>query len=403
MSFFEHLPREGERKKIDIGILDKSKKSIPTSIKEDKIDASSSNIIHIDEHIKMKLKSKMSSLDQMKKTLNQLLWIAGNGLDNVDKLQASTETQIMRRAIQDIEGGFDLTLYLLKTSSIIEEYKEISKEISKNSFVKVKVRDEKKYKRSLDLIDQFFRIAKDYVTIDNIPNRSKNIYCDNCQSIDLRHDADNFICNNCGVQIEMLDDAPTFKDSERVNMSARYTYTCKGHFVEAMNRFEGKQTTEIPEDAINILKTELALHGLGEENRANITKDHIYMFLSEKNFSEYYADINLIYFLVTKKNPPDITKYREELLEMLEQLEEAYAEVKDMNRMNSLNVNWKLYKLLQLLDYPCQKDDFFCLKTPTKQGEHEQKWYEMIEYLKNKYPKAKTSKGKNRWRHIRSI
>ena len=88
---------------------------------------------------------------------------------------------------------------------------------------------------------------------------------------------------------------------------------------------------------------------------------------------------------------------------MFDQTEEAYKEVKDFDRMNSLNVNWKLYKLLQLLDYPCKKDDFFCLKTPTKQGEHEEKWEEMIYLLQEKYPDAKTSKGKKRWRYIQTI
>ena len=119
--------------------------------------------------------------------------------------------------------------------------------------------------------------------------------------------------------------------------------------------------------------------------------------------SDYYADINLIYFMITGVNPPDITSYRGELLEMHDQLEEAYQEVKDDDRMNSLNVNWKLYKLLQLLDYLCKKDDFFCLKTPAKQGEHEQKWSDMIEYLQHKYPTAITSFGKKRWRHIRTV
>ena len=125
--------------------------------------------------------------------------------------------------------------------------------------------------------------------------------------------------------------------------------------------------------------------------------------MTEKKLSDYYADINLIYFKITTKNPPDITEYRTELLEMHDQLEEAYMEVKDEERLNSLNVNWKLYKLLQLLGYECKKDDFFCLKTPTKQGEHEQKWFDMIEYLKKKYPNAVTSYGAKRWRHVRTL
>jgi len=118
--------------------------------------------------------------------------------------------------------------------------------------------------------------------------------------------------------------------------------------------------------------------------------------------SKQYADINLIHFLITGEKPPDITRYRNELFEYIDQVDEAYEKVKDPIKINSLNVNWKLYKLLQILDYPCRRDDFFCLKTPSKQKEHEETWYNMIEYLSKKYPGARTPNGKPRWRHITS-
>ena len=409
-SFFAYIPDPKERENVQAPQTKKTKKKTKkvnptnTNTHEETIDASSCDILHIDENIKNKLKAGMSSLGEMKKTLSDLIWIASNGIDNADKLKADSETHTIKRAIQDIEGGFDLTLYMLRTSSLLEEYVELNSETSRNTFVKVQPRNEKAHQRKMEIVDEYLRIAKDYITIENIPKRSKEPQCENCKGKNLIEKEDHaLVCGDCGVQIDLLDDAPSFKDSERVNMAARYTYSCKGHFIEAMNRFEGKQNREISEKVVKKLKEQLHLHGLGEENKHKITKDHIYMFMSENGYSTHYADINLIDFLLTERDPPDITNYREELLEMLVQSEEAYAEVKDKNRMNSLNVNWKLYKLLQLLDYPCKKDDFFCLKTPTKQGEHEEKWFEMIEYLKLKYPNAKTSKGKPRWRHLRSI
>lgn len=414
MSFFQHLPTPDEegnyRTKRNVYHEQKRetpKKTRGKKVVEEKIDTAACDIIYIDEQIKTLLRSKVSTLEDMQKNLNQLLWIVTNGIDNIDKIHAKSESSILRRTIQDVEGGFDLGLYLLKTTEIVKEYKELVSQTRSTSFVQIHApKDEEKLQRKAEIISDFLRIAKDYIPLDNFFQKPKAPRCESCHSKNLKPGESDYtlICNKCGVQLELLDDAPTFKDSERVNMSARYTYTCKGHFIEAMNRFEGKQNTEIPVDVIEILKTELALHGLNvENNKHEITKDHIYMFLREKGLSEYYADINLIYFLITEVNPPDITEHRSELLEMLEQLEEAYKSVKETTRTNSLNVNWKLYKLLQLIDYPCEKDDFFCLKTPTKEGEHEEKWHEMIEYLKQRYPDYKTSKGKPRWRHLRSI
>lgn len=404
MSFFENVSVNMKRSSTPLKSTKaktQKKKAMNETIEP------TSDILYIDRRIKDILKSKVSSLSDMQKTLSQLIWIAGNGIDNFDKLSAKKESEIIRRAIQDIEGGFDLSLYLLKTSSLLEEYAKLVSETQSNSFMRsYENLDEKKNFRKREIVLEFLRIAKDYIKLDGFTGGvGTSPTCDACHSTDLEPGSVDYtlICNKCGVQMDLLDDSPSFKDSERVNMSARYTYTCKGHFIEAMNRFEGKQNTEIPQNVIQILNKELEIHGFNEKNKSLITKDHIYMFLSEKGLSDFYADINLIYFMVSGVNPPDITAYRNELLDMLEQLEEAYLNVKESGRMNSLNVNWKLYKLLQLLDYPCQKDDFFCLKTPTKQGEHEEKWFEMIDYLKDTYPNAKTSKGKTRWRHIRSI
>jgi hypothetical protein len=370
---------------------------------EIKIDVESCDILFIDEQIKRKLSAKISTLKEMQQDLINLLWILKNSEDPVDRIGADKESALLRRSIKDIEGGFELGLYLLRTTDMLEEYRTIISGTAAKSFIRdLRPRDDSKIYRKNQIILEFLRISKQYVNLENFRQKQRNTpICDVCHNNNLRESDDNsiYVCK-CGNQIEVLDDAPTFKDSERVNMSTRYTYTCRGHFNEAMNRFEGKQNTEIAQGTLDILIREMQLHGLSPKT---FSKDHLYMFLSENKLSDFYADINLIFFLITKINPPDITKYRNELLEMFDQLEEAYKLVKDDDRLNSLNVNWKLYKLLQLLDYPCKKDDFFCLKTPTKQGEHEEKWHAMIEYLRSQYPNVNTSFGKRRWRHVRTL
>jgi len=367
-----------------------------------KIDCEVCDIVAIDEQIKRRLISKISTVPDLRKDLSELLWIINNSPDQVDQIQAKSEMDILKRRIQDIEGGFDLALYIFRSSAIVEEYKKIVSQTRTNAFVKVEsLKDDRLTSRKNQLILQFLRVSKDHVNLGNFKQKAQKEVCSNCggSSFTVCEDSSSMVCT-CGNKVEMLDDTPTFKDSERVNMSSRYTYTCRGHFIEAMNRFEGKQNTEIGEDVISTLKREMTRHALTEET---VTKDHIYMFLSENKLSDYYADINLILFIIAGILPPDITDYKTELLEMFDQLEESYREVKDDNRLNSLNVNWKLYKLLQLVDFPCKKDDFFCLKTPTKQGEHEEKWRDMIDYLRSKYPTAVTSFGKPRWRHTRTI
>lgn len=427
MSFFQHLaevqPVQGSKSaksiKKDVGnFVTGHGTQTPSSKKktgrntnkthQEEIDVTVCDILYIDEQIKRKLRSKISTLEELQDNLSKLLWITVNG-DLLDSKRAKTETLVLRKAIQDIEGGFGLTLYLLKTTDLLEEYKKIIEETRCDSFMRAMPSEGEsssaKTHRKAEIISIFLRIAKEYIDISSYQIKH-TAACDYCHGVVLTPgiSESTLLCNTCGAEMDLLDDAPTFRDAERVNMSSRYQYTSRGHFIDAMNRFEGKQNTVIPDSVISALKEQLRLHGLSVSVAGDkITKDHIYMFLEQGKLSDYYADINLIFFIITSKNPPDITAYRTELLEMYDQLEDAYAYVKDPQRMNSLNVNWKLYKLLQLLDYQCQKDDFFCLKTPAKQDEHGEKWYDMIEYLRNKYPDAKTSKGKRRWRHIKSF
>ena len=395
-SFIKELAPIDNRSKI------KQKKNEQPEYKKGlNIESAECDIVYIDEDIKKNLVSKRNILDSLKIELGTMKWIINNSADRLDIMQAIEESDNLRKKIQDIELGFEYSLYILRTADIISEYKILTDVTKSVSFIKTfATRDETKIHKRNKLILDYFRIAKEYTDLQNYKQKITKPVCDSCHSTTFTYtgEGDFLLVCECGNTMEQLDDAPTFKDAERVNMSSRYTYTCRGHFVEAMNRFEGKQNTEINVDVIEMLKKEVRLHRLTSETA---TKDQIYMFMTEKKLSEYYADINLIYFKITNKNPPDITEFRNELLEMHDQIEEAYMEVKDADRLNSLNVNWKLYKLLQLLGYTCKKDDFFCLKTPTKQWEHEQTWHSMIEYLAEKYPVAVTSYGAKRWRHVK--
>ena len=368
-----------------------------------KIDIDTSDVLFIDEQIKRLLSNRLTTIPSLTRELETARWILENSTDKIDLIQAKKQETSLLRRIQDIQDGFEISFYSCRSSSIVEEYRKIVTATRSNSFVKVGAAlDPNLMHRKNELTLQYMRIAEQYANMEKIRQTIQKPMCSECHSTKLTLIEDtSFLVCSCGNQIELLDDGPTFKDSERVNMASRYTYSCKGHFIEAMNRFEGKQSTEIPDEVIDTLKKEMELHKL---TKKTVTKDHLYMFLSEKDLSDYYADLNLIFFIITDKPPPDITDYRAELLEMFDQIEEAYREVKDEGRLNSLNVNWKLYKLLQLIDFPdIRKDDFFCLKTPAKQGEHEQKWKDMIDYLRSLYPNTLTSHGKPRWRHTQTI
>lgn len=377
--------------------------------------SNSNYIFRMDNVIKETL-LKENNLDEMHNSLKNLLLSYDNCTDIMDRIAIKIKIDDTRKKIRDTEIGFNLLFYLMRTEHILSEYKQLAKNEKPRIFFNVnKTNINQNYeieKKKKKLINTYLSISGEYISPrekqksyyrkksnkDKINNNS-SIRCDTCGRKNLSINEENLtaICP-CGMIIEVLDDSPTFKDTERVNMTTRYTYTCRGHFVEAMNCFEGKLNSSVTQDIINLIIRELKFN-----NTFNApTKDHIYMILNENKLSDHYANINLIHFLITNIKPPDISEYRNELLEMHPQIEEAYNMVKDVNRLNSLNVNWKLYKMLQLVGYSCKKEDFLCLKTATKQVEHEEKWKEMMNYLSKTYPNSLTSKGQKKWRIIKT-
>jgi hypothetical protein len=337
------------------------------------------NIFHVDSVIREELISKISTLPELEKDLWHVLKILESG--NIsDKTTAQQQSSMLRRRIQDLQSTFELTFYIHRTADILEKYNSLL--ISKNSrsFVCTNKEDsDKESKTRAELVSQYITIAKDYVNIENYYQKPDPLVCPSCQSDDMqRHidDESTFVCAVCATEVEILDDTPTFKDTDRVNMSNRYTYSRRGHFMEAMRKYQGKHNTniELLQTVVDVLLSEMNLHGLTCET---VTKDEIYMFLSEKKLSGHYDDINLLYQMINGCPCPEFTHLEGELLELFEQQEKALEEVTQINendeRINSINVYYKLYKLLQKLGYPCRKGDFYILKTKTKEDEHDEK------------------------------
>ena len=341
------------------------------------IDLDEYTISHVHQQISTLFKSKKLTLGNLRNEFDRALWIEKNGVHETDRKTAQKKIVALRRQIRDLEGSFEYALYLVKTYGILQDYTKLASELNKISFLGPRKNSSLLDKKNTAdaLIDEYLRTAREYVQIKNYTQNSKKLTCLSCNGNEFQQTNElNYCCLGCGEVQEIIDVTPTFRDSNRINMCSRYTYTRKGHFVDAMKRFQGRQNTTIDPSIYKILKDEIKAHGLTYENA---TMEHIYEFLESNRLSKHYGDINLIYSVITGNPAPDISEYEAELLEMFDETEAAYEQVKDPGRINSLNVNFKLFKLLQRIGYPCKRDDFYILKTAVKWSEHENKWDEI--------------------------
>lgn len=346
------------------------------------IDAKNLTIFHIDSAIKEYLSNQIKWLPHLESELKKL----------TDELSSHPEEQNyykqkiveLRKKIKDIETTSSLSLYILNSAPLIDEYRALTSTETARSFVTsqptkgTSVGDSKKE----DIIIKYLLIARNYVELINYAQPVKRMSCPSCGNTDMRRSNDEdtaFKCVSCQTEVQIIDDTPSFKDTDRINMCSRYTYSRKGHFIDAIKKHQGKQNIDpdVVQSIVSVLSNEIKFHNL---TPSTVKKSHIHMFLSEKGLRSHYEDTNLLYHIITGYPCPDISAYEPQLLEDFDEQESALDKVAmGDTRVNSLNVYYKLYKLLQHIFFvnrlviTFKNRDFYTLKTKAIEDEHDEK------------------------------
>lgn len=347
------------------------------------------HLFSIDAEIRRRLRDRRTTvLAELKDEAQGLAWIRGKSQDPIELLRAGSRLRFVNAKIVDLTFDYEYGFYVLRTDSLFREYEQISKVVRPHSFMFTggfDAQTRELMRRREEISFDFVRIVSEFVKTGHLEQRQRPAECGTCHSPDLAAGEEGLVCARCGTVKEDMDDAPSFSDTDRVNMATRYVYTCKGHFVDAMNAYEAIQNVSIPDAVKEALHEDMRHHGLGP---ATVTREHLYKFLTERGLNKQYANINLIHHMITGKEPPNISQYRPHLLELFDEFEEVYSEVKDPTRINALNVNFKLHNFLRVLGYPCKPEDFFYLRTSAKLREHQEKFNEVVAVLAERYPNS---------------
>ena len=338
---------------------------------------------------------KETIIKNIKQRLKDLEWIKNNSKDNIEIINAKREIFINKKELSRIRNIMSIDKYEKRINPIIEEYKNILYSPINSSFLQLPLKsfsNENSSKgngnnvpfgsndklKKLEYI--FYTIAQDYINIKPPTLTKYQTTCQECgnymEGKGLRISEDGvYICTNCGLEIDILDEALSFKDAMRINLITRYSYSRKGHMKEAIDKHQCRQHTEIPQEIYTMLQEECEKHGFKD-----ISQDHVIRFIKERGYSSYYEDVNYIYYTFTKKTPPDLSPYVDELLRLNDIFENEYEKVLIDNgipgvdlskRSSALNVQYKLYILLKKLGYICSIDEFFTLKTRDKFIDHD--------------------------------
>ena len=341
------------------------------------------DILKIDSEIRRELsKENANNLKNVIKQINIILKKTKD--DKIKKELENQKTQISEK-ICEIENNKNLLFYLNETLDLVERYKKFLKVPKKVNFMGKVIQEDNGVKNKI--INDYISVSSKYTktVYDKINIAMKCINCKKELNIENVED-DTFVCQHCSTEQGMNMIISSFSDSERVNISSKYSYDRKTHFRECINQYHGKQNVTIPEKLYVDLDKHFLFHNLLVGNKytdkltrySKITKRIVLMFLKELGYSKHYENINLIYSNITGKKLDDISHLVDRIIQDFDILSDTYdRKFSDTNRKNFINTQYVLFQLLRKHGHDCDKDDFTNLKTVDRKFFHE----EMIKKL----------------------
>lgn len=286
------------------------------------------------------------------------------------------------------------TDYFLDNSKYIFEYFENKKNISTNT-------DPKLSSSKNQLVDRFFKIKTDPVNNNDMIN--KNIvhkylcnidetfldinsfiqctdvcqYCFKGELIPL-DDEGVLICNQCSVNIPYLieNEKPSYKEPPKE--VCFYAYKKINHFKEILAQYQGKETTQIPLEVVELIKLQIKKERIELEQLNHYKTKEI---LKKLGFNKYYEHIAFIKNKLGIKPPVMSPELEETLCNLFMELQSPYAKNCPDYRVNFLNYYYVLYKLCELLEETTFLDDIPMLKDREKLIEQDETWKKMCEEL----------------------
>lgn len=328
-----------------------------------------------------KLKQEYKKLEQQSKQLNQ----------SIDQIMEYKDR--MREISQSIkELKHKKNDYFLDNSKYIFEYFENKKNISNM--------DTKNSSKN-QMLDRFFKIKNDPSNnTDSLNNNIVQKYLSNidesfldinsfvfstdvCQScfkgelIPL-DDEGVLICNKCSVNIPYLieNEKPSYKEPPKE--VCFYAYKKINHFKEILAQYQGKETTQIPLEVVDLIKQQIKKERIELEQLNHYKTKEI---LKKLGFNKYYEHIAFIKNKLGIKPPVMSPELEDTLCNLFMELQSPYAKNCPDYRVNFLNYYYVLYKLCELLGETSFLDDIPMLKDREKLIEQDEIWKKMCEQL----------------------
>jgi hypothetical protein len=198
-------------------------------------------------------------------------------------------------------------------------------------------------------------------------------YCYTGEMIPL-DDEGVLICNICAINIPYLieNEKPSYKEPPKE--VCFYAYKKINHFKEILAQFQGKETTQIPDDIVDQIHQQIKKERIGLEQ---LTHHKTKEILKKLGFNKYYEHIAFIKNKLGIKPPVFSPELEDTLCNLFMEIQAPYAKTCPDYRVNFLNYYYVLFKFCELLEESQFLHDIPLLKDREKLIEQDETWKKM--------------------------
>ena len=198
----------------------------------------------------------------------------------------------------------------------------------------------------------------------------------------MNQSASEQVCSNCGVTDYFLGEELTYKEEQETSeKTISYSYKRENHFNEWISQFQAQETTTIPPEVIQQLRTEFKKLKIKKLNE--ITHAKVRTLLKKLRLNKYYEHVPYIANSLNGIEPPKLSKILEERLRiMFKEIQGPFMEVCPKSRKNFLNYSYVLHKFVELLGLDEYKIYFPLLKSRDRLIAHDQIWEKICDFLR---------------------
>jgi len=314
-----------------------------------------------------------------------------NSNENIEATEKITIEQKMdmQDRINEINETIKLTKakkrdYFLDNAKFIFDYFENKKNISKGNVSNSKSKE----------IDKFFKIknpeiSKNETKTNNIVQQylsniddsfldvnafiSPSDICQYCYTGELipLEDEGVLICNACSRNVPYLieNEKPSYKEPPKE--VCFYAYKRINHFKEIIAQFQGKETTQIPEEVIENIKQQIKKERIDLSQISNQKTKEI---LKKLGYNKFYEHIPFIKDKLGIKPPVMSPELEDTLFNLFMELQAPYSKFCPDDRVNFLNYYYTAYKLCELLGETQYLSHFPMLKDREKRIDQDTIW-----------------------------